>query len=329
MQWKPILKDKVMKRNLHILSILSLLTIIWTTANAQWTYDTVSFENTTSKIIIDSTSNNSWEIGTPSKTFFDSAYSGTKAILTDTINNYAPNDTSSFIYVIRNPYTQTCYTSMEFWHKYNMDTLTDIGIIEASYDGGNSWILVNDTSEVSPWGSYFWWDSDYHAMNGDYTYHPLTTTGKSDGWILSRFNWEWWIPVKSDTIIYPLDSLMIKFTFISDSIDTEKEGWMIDDILTSSAEWQLCTDIKEPSIHTDFKIYPNPFFQQTIIEFNKELTNSNIIIYSSNGLKVKEIKDVFGESITFTRDNLPSGIYFLVITKNKKVIGKNKIVIID
>lgn len=236
------------------------------------------------------------------------------------------NDTSSFIYVIRNPYTVTCYTSMEFWHKYDMDTLTDIGIIEASYDGGNSWVLVNDTSEVSTIGSYFWWDNDFHASDGNYTNHPLITTGKSDGWELSRFNWEWWIPVKTDTIIYPLDSLMIKFTFISDANETNKEGWMIDDILTASAEWQLCSDIKE-TINNNFRIFPNPFSQQMTIESVEDLKGSDMIIYNSTGIIIKEFHMASGHSITVQQDNLSSGIYYLVIMKNGKILGTNKILI--
>lgn len=215
---------------------------------------------------------------------------------------------------------------MEFWHKYDMDTLTDIGIIEASYDGGNSWVLINDTSEVSPIGSYFWWDNDFHASDGNYTNHPLITTGKSDGWELSRFNWEWWIPVKTDTIIYPLDSLMIKFTFISDANETNKEGWMIDDILTASAEWQLCSDIKE-TINNNFRIFPNPFSQQMTIESVEDLKGSDMIIYNSTGIIIKEFHMASGHSITVQQDNLSSGIYYLVIMKNGKILGTNKILI--
>ncbi|NQU33549.1 MAG: T9SS type A sorting domain-containing protein [Bacteroidetes bacterium] len=318
-----------MKRKLSILIILISLFFILQKTNAQYTYDSVSFETRTSKIIIDTTGNNIWQIGTPDKVFFDAAHSGEKTILTDSVNSYPLNDTSSFIYVIRNPYTETCFTSMEFWHKYDMDTLTDNGIIEASYDGGNSWVIVNDTSEVSPWGSFFWWDNDYHAMDGNYTAHPLTTTGKSDGWILSRFNWEWWIPVKSDTIIYPLDSLMIKFTFTSDSIETNRDGWMIDDILTASAEWQLCSDITEISDSNNFSAYPNPFSKQTRIEYKRDIANSKIIIYNSTGLKVRQDDNTNGQSTIVSRDNLPSGIYYLVIVQNEKIIGKIKLLIID
>lgn len=305
-----------MKKSLLFLIILVVLTITWEQLNAQWTYDQVSFETPTSKIIIDTTSGNLWQIGAPSKLLFNSAHSGIKAIMTDSLNSYPPNNTSKFIYVIRNPYTQTCYTSMKFWHKYDMDTLVDIGIIEASYDGGNSWLLVSDTNEVSPMGSYFWWDNDYHALNGNYTHHELTISGKSDGWIQSKFNWEWWIPVKADTIIVPPDSLMIRFTFISDSIDTNKAGWMIDDILTTSAEWQMCTNTKEYPDNENLAVFPNPFSSQTTIRSKYLMKQSTITVFNSFGQIVTQIKNINGHEFTLSRNNLPSGLYFLQLTEN-------------
>ncbi len=316
-----------MKRYLHILAAL-LIIILPDKASAQ-NFDSISFETPTSKIIIDSVGNNIWEIGTPGKDFFNSAHSGTKAILTDSISSYPPNDTSFFIYVIRNPYTSTCYTSMEFWHKYDMDTLNDIGIIDASYDGGNSWIIVNDTNGVLPMDSYFWWDSDYHESNGNYTVHPLTITSKSDGWIQSKFNWQWWIPIKFDTIIYPPDSLMIRFTFISDSMETNREGWMIDDIVTVSASWQSCSAINEITADINISVFPNPFSLQTTIRTEYHLKNSTLTIYNSFGQKVRQMEYISGQSVTILRKDLLSGLYYLLLSEKGKILATKKIIITD
>ncbi|NOR87441.1 MAG: T9SS type A sorting domain-containing protein [Bacteroidales bacterium] len=316
-----------MKKILTSLIILSLLVFTSIEANAQYTYDSVSFESPTSTILIDTSNNNSWQIGTPSKLFFDAAHTGTKAILTDSINDYLPNDTSVFIYVIRNPYTVTCYTSMEFWHKYDTDTLTDKGMIDASYDGGSSWVTVSDTNDVSPMGSVFWWDYDFHQATGNYTPHHLITSGKSDGWILSRFNWQWWIPVKTDTIIYPLDSLMIRFTFISDAIETNKEGWMIDDILTYSAEWQLCSGIEEQSKEKNMMISPNPFSTHATLKADFLLNMATVTIYNFSGHIVHQTEGITGHTFTLSRDHLPPGLYYLVITEKNEMIVTEKIII--
>jgi len=314
--------NRKMKKGL----IFSLLVLIVITTNnsktiAQNTYDTISFETPTSKIIIDSMSSKVWQIGSPGKIFFNAPHSGLKAILTDTVNNYPKNDTASFIYVIRNPYTQTCATRMEFWHKYDMDTLTEKGIIDASYDGGKSWVIVSDTTG-SFWDFGFWWDFDYHAVSGESFVHPLTTTGRSDGWVLSRFSWQWWFPVKSDTIIINPDSLMIRFTFISDTIETDKEGWMIDDIVTTSENINLCSGIKENNITYQISIFPNPFSQQATLSTDYPLKNAIITLYNCFGQKVRTIENILKSPVILPRNNLPSGIYLLVIEGDNKPVSQ-------
>ena len=317
-----------MKKHLPLQAILFILTLVYHRTNAQTTFDTVSFETPTTKIIIDTVGNNLWQIGQPQKTYFDTAHSGTNAILTDTLNAYPPNDTSSFIYVIRNPFTQTCLTCMEFWHKYDMDSLADKGVIDASYDGGDSWVVVKDTF-IDHLGAYFNWRADYHANTGNYTGHPLITSGKSDGWIQSGFCWQWFLPVGPDTIIINPDSLMIRFTFISDSLVENKEGWMIDDILTSSAPPEGCTSTKESYQNENVTVYPNPFSTQTIIQTENVFKKATLTVFNSLGHQVKQLKDISGQTIILSRDYLPSGFYFLQLTQANKTLRTFKIVITD
>jgi len=303
-------------------------------AIAQNNYDTVSFEKPSTEIVIKNTSNSLWQIGKPQKTLFDSAYSGKRAILTDTISDYPPNDTSSFIYIIRNPYTQTCETCMQFWHKYDMDTTGDKGIIDASYDGGKSWLLLKDTSNTS-FGymgpSYINWEYDYHKSNGTYTSHKLITSGSSGGWIQPYICWQWFIPVKKDTIITNPDSLMIRFTFVSDATTKNKEGWMIDEIVTSSAPWQDCTGIKVNTLADNISVYPNPAFSVIQVTGN-QLTVIGIEIYDMLGEKVYQSL-VNGHSLsgvspmtnalmtnapmTINVSSFPSGMYFAEIRTAK------------
>src|SRR5687767_10238215 len=134
-----------MKKYLYVLIVIFNLTLVQYNTNAQWSRDTVSFETPTTSIVIDTVGGNLWQIGKPQKAFFDTAHSGINAILTDTLNDYPSNDTSSFIYIITDPYTLTCLTCMEFSHKYDMDSPGDKGLIDASYNGGASWIAVKDT----------------------------------------------------------------------------------------------------------------------------------------------------------------------------------------
>lgn len=313
------------------MAIACIWSFTFKTSKAQWTYDSVSFEQPTNKILLGDAEGDIWQIGTPQKSFFNGAHSGTKAIVTDTLNYYPPNDTSRFIYIIRNPYTQTCFTAMEFWHKYDMDPAGDKGVIEASYDGGLSWVEVKDTSGFDPWwGTYFWWEADYHESTGEYTEHPVITTGTSDGWIKSTFGWQWFITVSSaDSIIINPDSLMIRFTFISDAIMEDKEGWMIDDILTSSAGWETCSSVSENSIQKAVSVSPNPFSSVTSLQFNIPLQDAELTICNTSGQIVKQLAHLSSQSITLYRDNLPPGIYFLFFTEDHKMIAKEKLIIME
>jgi len=318
-----------MKKSLLIPAFICCLALLPGKANAQWSYDVVTFEVPVTKIVIQPGNGNLWQIGRPQKTFFNAAEEGVKAILTDTIHPYPPSDTSSFIYIIRNPYTQTCRTCMDFWHKYDMDSLNDKGLMDASYDGGKSWLPVDDTFNVSPWGSYFMWNGDYHASNGTYTYHKLITTGKSDGWIKSNFCWQWYIPVKNDTIIAMPDSLMIRYTFISGAVAQNREGWMIDDIVTSSAGWELCSGMDENKNSLNISVSPNPFSFQTILQSKTPLKRVTLTVYNPFGQAVKQITNISGLSVTLKRDNLPAGLYFLRLMQDNKMVAAEKLFITD
>jgi hypothetical protein len=320
-----------MKKPLLFLTIVLAFTVLSMQLKAQDYVDSVFFETQTSKIIIDTTGGNLWQIGKPQKTFFNSAHSGQKAILTDTTGYYPPNDTSTFIYVVLSAYTHTCLTCMEFWHKYDMDTVGDKGIIEASYDGGNSWLAVKDSfGDSDNMGMYmFNWQGDYHPEDLTYTPHKIVTKGNSGGWVKSTFCWNWFFAIKKDTIIVMPDSLLIRFTFVSDSITKNKEGWMIDDIRTTAAGPGSCSSIEEKGSENTLTIFPNPFNNQTTLQTNFQMKHSNLIVYNSLGQAVKQMNNISGQSVILSRDNLPVGMYFLRLTEDNKTLAVEKMVITD
>jgi hypothetical protein len=317
-----------MKKAAPLLLLLFVFFIIQTNAQTG-PHDTITFETSAPDIHILNTTGNLWQIGKPQKSFFDSAYTGTNAILTDTINSYPANDTSSFVLTIRNTYTTSCKTCMAFWHKYDMDTIGDKGIIEGSYDGGNSWVELNDTFTISSSSSMFSWNNDVHQINGNYTTHEPIIKGKSDGWIQSSFCWQWYIPVRVDTVVLNPDSLLIRFTFISDSVIKNKEGWMIDNIVSSAADWSECSGIKENSRETDFSVFPNPFSLQAIVKPTVPLKKAVVTVYNSFGQTVKQMNDISGETTVVSRDNLPAGLYFISIREKNKIYTTQKLLITD
>ncbi len=77
------------------------------------------------------------------------------------------------------------------------------------------------------------------------------------------------------------------------------------------------------------EIFPNPFSSQTTLKFDAVLKNVIFTIYNSSGQQVKQIKNISGQTITFHREDLPNGIYFLQITQDNKIIAMEKLVITD
>jgi len=300
-----------MKIFYSLISLFLLLNGICTQIVAQTNPDSVTFETSIPAGVIRIDSGSLWQIGSPHKTFFSSAHHGSQAIVTDTLNNYPANDTSRFIYTLYPPYISTCGTTLSFLHKYDMDTLGDKGIIEVSYDGGHSWISLQDTSGASNFSGPFMfnWQYDYHETSATSTIHNPIINGKSDGWIRSSFYWMWYFVMKSDTIIINPDSLMLRFTFISDSIIKNKEGWMIDDI----SVWYetLCSGILVCPPADYLKIYPNPSSGIVYINFGDRFESTRVEIINSLGQMVLTKNINTENTAEIDLSGQPIGPYFI------------------
>ena len=78
-----------------------------------------------------------------------------------------------------------------------------------------------------------------------------------------------------------------------------------------------------------FSLYPNPFSTETTLQTDQFLKDAILTVYNSFGQQVKQIKNISGQTIIFQRDNLPSGLYFVRLTEDNKVIKVDKLVITD
>jgi hypothetical protein len=287
-----------------LITILTVLMLTNTTF-AQWNYF-IDFDSPYSEnnhIIIDAVSNSSniWQIGVPDKAFFDSAYSLTHAIVTDTLNPYPVNDTSSFILKHIRPGKQGGNYSLQlnFWFKFYSDTLTDYGMVEASIDNGLSWInlLTDDVTYNLQW------------------LEPKPVlTGNSNGW--EHFALE--LIMLSYELGYS-DTLLYRFTFISDSVQTNKDGWMIDDFQLAD----LWEGIEEYNNGKLINIYPNPSNGEISIVNNINPTNYyQVEIFDSNGKTVLKDEIISNK----LRLDLTNGLYMMKLKDNDKIYIKKLII---
>jgi len=278
--------------------------------------DSCKLENPCHFLEIDSLNQDVWQIGTPSKPFFGAAYSYSRAVMTDTINAY---DTSKHSYFEITFPVNRLSLIVGFKHKFQTDSLLDGCYIEVSYDNGLNWSnIVNQNPVVNP--LYITMENMY--KKSDTLVNGISCfTGTSNAWVYSRIQWIWGYHLKN----YP-DSTWLRFYFLSDSIQTNKAGWMIDDIVISYA--QLPASILEIEESEHVHVYPNPFSNFTTFEFeNRESKNYTLVIYDCQGRMIKTKENIITGKVKIDRDKLPSGLYFYQLYFEGTTSASGKIII--
>lgn len=295
-----------MKRRTYL---LLLLLACWSGLMGQYSFFSFfNFETVNPILTIDTTTNNIWQIGHPGKATFTGAFSAPNAIVTDTIYGYPLGNKSSFTITILNPNWWCGSPSvLSFWHKYDTDTMKDGGYIEVSYDGGNVWYnVIKDTVDPCNWG---WvpflgctvYDVNDTLFNGEYG-----VSGSSNGWQFGAIEWLYMVGVKST---YP-DSVMLRFTFISDTLAENKEGWMIDNITLHSDFPSAFLEME--TVGAEARIFPNPVRDVLTVEFEEAFTGSLILTDLSGRQQLYE--GITGlRKHTISTQKITSGIYIYTI----------------
>ena len=262
--------------------------------------------------------NGIWEIGKPSKQNFNTSYTGDYSIVTDLDSLYPINDTSIFITSFYSwqfgglPNYLGFYEPfvIEFNHRFITDSSSDFGKIEMSFDNGSKWYDVlsdehnaNFSFIVTPQNFH------YFETTGDTIYDSLSVFGNSNGWVHSVFSKEIGEIVQNDGV-YP-DSIMVKFTFISDSIGTN-EGWQIDNLCMSM---DYITSVNEVSSSRQPTIFPNPNNGSFVIK-DIDLKNGIIEIFDLKGVLVYS-EQIISKDQQKLKTELKSGMYIVKIGNGK------------
>ncbi len=92
---------------------------------------------------------------------------------------------------------------------------------------------------------------------------------------------------------------------------------------------ELFTDVSDIADLGSFSFSSNPFTSQTTLYFSDNVNDATLIIYNTNGQKVKQVENISGQTIAIQRDNLASGLYFIRLTKNNKDFITGKLAITD
>lgn len=87
------------------------------------------------------------------------------------------------------------------------------------------------------------------------------------------------------------------------------------------------TMINEPVQNNEVKIYPNPCITSAVIKLDKPLNKGDLTITNLYGQEVKRVENISGQTISFSRANLPNGIYLVQVTEDNKTLLSGKLVI--
>lgn len=301
--------------------LIILLLAVFLSSNSQtnheeeYSWDTITFEKPYKYIVLSDNINNLWEIGEPAKVFLNSPFRGDNAICTGLTSNYPPDNHSWFELKISNfnmeHYPFSVYLEMK--HKYDTDKGNDGGYIEVSYDNGLSWknIIEDYSSCINP-------NDEYRTKNlygtGDtlYTGSP-GFSGNSDDWITTKFGWEECV---TKNIEIDSDMTIIRFNFISDENEDDREGWLIDDIRLFSMNISGSVGASET---TKFSVSPNPASEYLFVSNNQNINFRSLSLYNLIGeqlISQEHTSKLFIGSI-------PGGMYFLLIeTDTEKELHK-------
>lgn len=239
--------------------------------------------------------NNIWQIGHPNKLIFNTAYSNPNAIVTDTLGFYPTNDTSSFTIIhLASLGWVLNYPKVDIggWYYVNSDTLTDYGYIDFSTDLGNTWYKADSSEGSCSWGA---------------VEELPTFTGNSNGWK----HFYYCLTPQSEFPIDQGDTILYRFTFISDSVQTNKEGLMFDDL--HFEDW--AEGIEEFQNDNLISIFPNPTSDRLTIERARYSDKPKIQIINYNGQVIVDDQNFIGTTID--TQLLTNGIYLLMYSDSK------------
>ncbi|MDX1349958.1 MAG: T9SS type A sorting domain-containing protein [Putridiphycobacter sp.] len=266
---------------------------------------------TAMQIEMDTSSNNIWQIGQPQKTIFTSAFTYPNAIVTDTSNVYPDSNTSSFKYGVHKFY-DFGITAIQWTQKLHIDS-GDVGLIEFSVDSGQTWENVFTSPYTYNYYGFSFSNVDTLA-NGDIGFSG-TDTNWRDIWLCFDYSW-----------VSMQDSLMVRHVFKSDTITSNNDGWMIDNMLQHLTFFHT---IGEHPQEAYIAVFPNPASTRLNVSIKKKNQFhiiKELILTTSSGEVLERHLNV-PTNYFINIEKFPSGTYFLRVETN--ISTETKTIVIE
>lgn len=304
----------------HLFTLALILTTFSYSFSQGWgeefLQEAIDFETPSNSLILDSSEGNIWQIGQPQKTIFNSARSLPNAIVTDTLHPYPVNNHSWFDIILSQETMGIYYPwnlFIDFYYKLDSDPGKDGGFISVSYDYGATWTnVLNDTiyDEVLLGGINYLdlYNEQDTLFNGEYG-----ISGSVSEW---AYSYSYWHELRVKGIQEMPDSILVRFNFISDDVNTNREGWMIDDLRLFAVD--LADDVKKTD-HLIVRAFPNPSTDYITVELDKQYADVKLELTTLNGRILQEYMYSNTQKIQLQRRGIPTGVYMLNIITNDEL----------
>lgn len=255
---------------------------------------------------MDTSSTNTWQIGKPQKTIFNAASTLPNVLITDTTHPYPKNDSSSFSFKIPDLLvnTRSRIIAIQWNQKLDFDANRDGGIIEYRLLDSipSPWLPVFSSPYL--YNFYGFHQDNYDTLpDGQFSFTGQDTTWKNI-WVCFDGSW-----------FQTHQGMELRFSILSDSIDNQREGWMIDNLVVSPTF--VHTLVENPQ-ENYVEISPNPSRGQFTIHLAKQRGHhliEELSIVNSQGELIRHLKDI-PTKFSFDISDQPAGNYFLKVKTN-------------
>ncbi len=256
---------------------------------------------------IDTAGGNVWQVGPPQKTIFNAPATVPNVIVTDTINAYPANDTSSFYFEVP-VWINWGIFAVQWKQKLDLDSAMDVGTLSYSGDGGATWTEV--FGDPALYNFYGFQPTNVDTVQNGMTGFTGTDTTWRDIWLCYQMSWLQQFSVN--------DTITFRFTITSDSLNNQSEGWMIDNLMCHLTMTHTAKGEQRDAYQ---KVFPSVTTGVVNIE-TMALTEYHIIenmqLIDGAGRVVREWKNVPTRYWIDIADQ-PNGNYTLRIQTNKQV----------
>ncbi|MHB1049354.1 MAG: M14 family zinc carboxypeptidase [Bacteroidota bacterium] len=295
------------QQNYHLESISFIVNI--SDSAGLMVRDTLRAFTTTSEVIFsdDATGGvTNWTIGAGWGTISD-AYSPPLAFTDSPSGKYAAN--------VNNALTMKSgvdlpppHNELRFRTKWSIEPVWDFGTVEASTNGGVTWLPLR--TQLSRKGSGRSGSKQPAGSFGYDGYNPSVLTSVLD-------TKKYWIEQSADLSEFNGKTVLIRFRLASDGAE-ERDGWYLDDIRIIHYNFAPLSVTDIAPVAESFELmqnYPNPFNPTTTIHFSiPQRSRTELSVFDAIGRKISTVVDreLASGSYTATFDarQLSSGIYF-------------------